>query len=47
MLAIIGWSPDAPHKKRADLPAQDIQSLMDKQPMIQRSVGTSRGRRTE
>lgn len=28
MLAILGWHPDAPHKKRVDLPAQNIQLLM-------------------
>jgi hypothetical protein len=25
MLAILGWTPDAPHKKRVDLPASQIQ----------------------
>src|SRR4051812_43355738 len=28
ILAILGWHPDAPHKKRLDLPAQDIQTLV-------------------
>ena len=27
MLAILGWHPDAPHKKRGDLPAQHVQAL--------------------
>jgi Na+/H+ antiporter NhaD/arsenite permease-like protein len=28
MLAILGWKPDAPHKKRVELPAQQIQLTM-------------------
>jgi len=28
MLAILGWHPDAPHKKRVELPAQYIQLMM-------------------
>ena len=28
MLSILGWHPDAPHKKRVDLPTQNIQILM-------------------
>ena len=28
ILAIVGWHPDAPHKQRADLPAQNIRTLV-------------------
>ena len=28
MLAILGWNPDAPHKKRVELPAQSIQMTL-------------------
>ena len=28
MLAILGWSPDPPHKKHADLPATHVQTIM-------------------